>query len=126
MGQTLYSYPASNWWERSPNGSNATNFCNVNSDGTANNNNASNSNGVAFGLCNSYGTDKVTPACVKSESFTEGEFVPGLRAKICPSMKPAGRFLHGGGMCGYFISWLGTTQLEHAPYKNTVRRATLL
>ena len=46
MGFALY---ASNWWERSPNGGNATNFCNVNSSGAANNN-ASNSNGVALGL----------------------------------------------------------------------------
>ena len=38
---------ANNWWERSPNSGNSTNFCNVNSDGTANNNNASNSNLLA-------------------------------------------------------------------------------
>lgn len=126
MGQALYSCPASNWWERSPNGSNATNFCNVNSNGNANNNNASNSNGVAFGLCNSYGSDVVAPIGVKSIAFTEGELVPGLRAKICPPMKPAGRFLHGGRMCGYSISWLGTTQLEPAPDNKTVRRAILL
>ena len=35
---------------RSPYLGNSTNFCNVNSDGTRNNNNASNSNGVAFGF----------------------------------------------------------------------------
>ena len=34
----------------SPNATNATNFCNVNRDGSSNNNNASNSNGVCFGL----------------------------------------------------------------------------
>ena len=46
------TYPSTtNWWERSPNASNATNFCNVNSDGTPNNNNASNTYGVAFGFC---------------------------------------------------------------------------
>lgn len=44
MGYRLLS---ANWWERSPNGSNATNFCNVNNNGTANNNNASNANGLA-------------------------------------------------------------------------------
>jgi hypothetical protein len=38
---------AYNWWERSPNYNNATNFCNVNSNGNANNNNASNAYGVA-------------------------------------------------------------------------------
>ncbi|WP_420314798.1 DUF6273 domain-containing protein [Butyrivibrio proteoclasticus] len=37
---------ASNWWLASPNVSNSTNFCNVNTTGAANNNNASNSNGV--------------------------------------------------------------------------------
>ena len=34
----------------SPNASNSDNFCNVNSDGSSNNNTASNSNGVCFGL----------------------------------------------------------------------------
>ena len=43
---------ASNWWERSPNGSNSTNFCNVNSNGNANNNNANNSWAVAAGFHN--------------------------------------------------------------------------
>ena len=38
------------WWLRSPNASNSNNFVNVNTDGTVNNNNASNSNGVAPGF----------------------------------------------------------------------------
>ena len=42
---------ANNWWLRSPNSGNSNNFCNVNSDGSANYNNASNSNGVCFGFC---------------------------------------------------------------------------
>lgn len=38
---------ASNWWERSPNASNSTNFTNVNTNGNAgNNNNASNTNAL--------------------------------------------------------------------------------
>lgn len=42
---------ANNWWERSPNASNSTNFVNVNNNGNPNNNNnASNANGVAFGF----------------------------------------------------------------------------
>lgn len=36
---------------RSPNTSNATNFAIANTDGSFNNNNASNSNGVCLGLC---------------------------------------------------------------------------
>ena len=39
------------WWERSPTSSNSTTFCNVNSSGSANANDASGSNGVAFGFC---------------------------------------------------------------------------
>ena len=39
---------ANNWWLRSVNDS--TNFRNVNTNGSANNNNASNKNGVALGL----------------------------------------------------------------------------
>lgn len=42
---------AANWWERSPSGSNSTNFCRVNSSGDASNAHASNSTGVAFGFC---------------------------------------------------------------------------
>lgn len=42
---------ASDWWERSPRGSNATYFCSVGSDGTANRYSASDSDGVAFGFC---------------------------------------------------------------------------
>ena len=39
------------WWERSPDGSNSTNFCRVNNDGIAYNNGASYLRGVAFGFC---------------------------------------------------------------------------
>ena len=39
------------WWERSPLGSNSAAFCLVNSSGNANDNDASYSNGVAFGFC---------------------------------------------------------------------------
>lgn len=41
---------ANNWWTRSPNTGNTTNFIYVNSSGN-NNNNASNSYGVCLGLC---------------------------------------------------------------------------
>jgi len=42
---------ANNWWERSPNASNTTNFMNVNNNGNpSNSNNASNTNGVAVGF----------------------------------------------------------------------------
>ena len=42
---------ANNWWERSPNIGNTTNFMNVNNNGnTGNNNNASNVNGVVPGF----------------------------------------------------------------------------
>lgn len=39
------------WWERSPDGSYTANFCIVDSSGNANNGNASDSFGVAFGFC---------------------------------------------------------------------------
>ena len=48
----IVTVSANNWWERSPNSGNTNNFCNVNNNGTATHNNASNSNGVSFGLCN--------------------------------------------------------------------------
>ena len=39
------------WWERSPNGSYSTDFCYVNSGGSADYNYASSARGVAFGFC---------------------------------------------------------------------------
>lgn len=39
------------YWLRSPRGSNSATFCDVNSNGDASYNNASNSSGVAFGFC---------------------------------------------------------------------------
>ena len=42
---------ANNWWERSPNTSNSTNFMNVNINGNPNNNNnANNTNAAALGF----------------------------------------------------------------------------
>ena len=46
-----FSGSANLWWERSPFGSNSTHFCFVLSGGNANRDNASYSNGVAFGFC---------------------------------------------------------------------------
>ena len=43
---------ANNWWLRSPNVSNSTNFRYINSTGNVNNNNANNSWGVAPGFHN--------------------------------------------------------------------------
>ena len=77
-----YSCPAaSNWWERSPNGSNSTYFCIVISNGNANYYFASYSYGVAFGFRNSNRTDTVAPTGVNPVSFTEGEPVPGYMPK---------------------------------------------
>ena len=42
---------ANYWWERSPLGSNTTDFCRVSSGGSADNNYASGARGVAFGFC---------------------------------------------------------------------------
>lgn len=42
---------ANHWWERSPTSGNTTNFCRVDSNGSANSYTASNSNGVSFGFC---------------------------------------------------------------------------
>ena len=45
IGAAVCNLIATNWWERSPNASNTTNFMNVNTNGNAgNNNNASNAN----------------------------------------------------------------------------------
>ena len=46
-----FSGSENRWWERSPYGSNSTDFCNVNLNGNANHYVASSSRGVAFGFC---------------------------------------------------------------------------
>ena len=46
-----YNGSASNWWDRSPFGSNSTSFCYVAGDGNADGSYASYSYGVAFGFC---------------------------------------------------------------------------
>ena len=45
------SYVSATWWERSPYGSNATVFCGVGANGTANHTNASNADGLAPAFC---------------------------------------------------------------------------
>lgn len=50
MIEWIVLYTAYNWWERSPSDNSSNRgqcFCNVNTDGSANNNNASNANGLA-------------------------------------------------------------------------------
>ena len=47
-GYSLFSSEfAANWWERTPNSGNANNVRLVNTDGSLNNNNANNANGLA-------------------------------------------------------------------------------
>lgn len=46
-----YNGSASYWWERSPYGSDSTNFCIVRRDGRASRSGASSAYGVAFGFC---------------------------------------------------------------------------
>ena len=48
----IVTVSANSWWERSPGSGDTYGFCYVYDIGAANNNNASNSNGVSFGLCN--------------------------------------------------------------------------
>lgn len=118
---------ASNWWERSPNGSNSTNFCIVNSNGNANNNNnASNSNGVSFGLRNN--KDRQSSSRVKSVSLRKENLFPAVWLKmssmsvqICFSQKTgvsdesSRTLLAWRRLCVTFVSWLAPTQLEPHP-----------
>jgi len=80
LGQALYIRRRDcGTFDRSPNTGNSTNFRNVNTDGSSNNNNASNSNGVCLGLCTYRGkkpqSDKVTPRG-EIRTFAEGELAP--------------------------------------------------
>lgn len=64
------------------NASNTNNFCNVNTDGSANNNNAYNSNGFAPGFKNNLGPEQVAnceavPQILK-ENLTLGDW-PAMR-----------------------------------------------
>lgn len=117
---------ASNWWERSPNGSNSTNFCNVNSDGNANYYYASDSFGVSFGLRNN--KDRQSSSRVKSVSLRKENLFPAVWLKmssmsvqICFSQKTgvsdesSRTLLAWRRLCVTFVSWLAPTQLEPHP-----------
>ena len=105
------------WWLRSVNASNTNNFCNVNTDGSANNNNAYNSNGFAPGFKNNLGPEQVA-------NLTLGDWpaMRGLHSLNHHSIRRPGRFLHGRGftaalprlheqpLCSYFKPLRQTTQ----------------
>ena len=111
---------AANWWERSPNASNSTNFCLVNSNGNANNNNASNANGVAFGFCTAR-SDAVTAGRRRSSTYAEGELIPG-KSQNNPPVQTAGRCLHGRPMCAGLFHSRTATRVERAPDNHPLRR----
>ena len=109
---------AGTWWERSPNGSNSTNFCNVNSNGNANYNNASNANGVAFGFCKRWvrtvtGSGEAAPlqkeslflARPKQSSDAVSRTLLAWRANVRTARSMAGT----------------ATRIEHAPKNNSVQ-----
>lgn len=121
---------ACNWWLRSVNASNTNNFCNVNTDGSANNNNAYNSNGFAPGFKNNLGPEQVAnceaaPQTLK-ENLTLGDWsaMRGLHSLNHHSIRRPGRFLHGRGftaalprlheqpLCSYFKPLRQTTQVR--------------
>ena len=121
---------ACNWWLRSVNASNTNNFCNVNTDGSANNNNAYNSNGFAPGFKNNLGAEQVAnceavPQTLK-ENLTLGDWpaMRGLHSLNHHSIRRPGRFLHGRGftaalprlheqpLCSYFKPLRQTTQVR--------------
>ena len=117
-------------WLRSVNASNTNNFCNVNTDGSANNNNAYNSNGFAPGFKNNLGPEQVAnceavPQTLK-ENLTLGDWpaMRGLHSLNHHSIRRPGRFLHGRGftaalprlheqpLCSYFKPLRQTTQVR--------------
>ena len=121
---------ACSWWLRSVNASNTNNFCNVNTDGSANNNNAYNSNGFAPGFKNNLGPEQVAnceavPQTLK-ENLTLGDWsaMRGLHSLNHHSIRRPGRFLHGRGftaalprlheqpLCSYFKPLRQTTQVR--------------
>ena len=121
---------ACHWWLRSVNASNTNNFCNVNTDGSANNNNACNSRGFAPGFKNNLGPEQVAnceavPQILK-ENLTLGDWpaMRGLHSLNHHSIRRPGRFLHGRGftaalprlheqpLCSYFKPLRQTTQVR--------------
>lgn len=117
----LHSGSATNWWERSPNGSNSKRFCNVNSNGNANNNNASNSNGVAFGFCSPEGTVRQSNRKAKSAPMQKESLFPVKTKTIRRYGQPDAACMAGERATARFMA--GTvTQIEHAPYNHSVRR----
>ena len=64
------------WWLRSANYNNNNNFCNVNTDGSANNNNARNAAALAPGFCDA-GSHGVTDRC--KTTLAKGEILPWVK-----------------------------------------------
>ena len=118
------------WWLRSVRASYTNYFCSVNTDGSANNNNAYNSNGFAPGFKNNLGPEQVAnceavPQTLK-ENLTLGDWpaMRGLHSLNHHSIRRPGRFLHGRGftaalprlheqpLCSYFKPLRQTTQVR--------------
>ncbi|MCB7043051.1 DUF6273 domain-containing protein [Flavonifractor plautii] len=59
------------WWLRSVNATNSNNFCNVNTDGSANNNNANWSNGFAPGFKDRLGPEQVAKCEAAPQNLKE-------------------------------------------------------
>lgn len=92
----------------------------MNSNGNANNDNASNANGVAFGFCTAR-SDAVTAGRRRSSTYAEGELIPGANRNN-PPVQTAGRCLHGRPMCAGLFHSRTATRVERAPDNHPLRR----
>ena len=82
------------------NASNTNNFCNVNTDGSANNNNAYNSNGFAPGFKNNLGPEQVANCEAVPQTLHGRGFTAALPR------------LHEQPLCSYFKPLRQTTQVR--------------
>ena len=123
------------WWERSPNSGNSNNFCNVNSDGTANWNNANNTNGLApFGyislaergseseatggiLCEMQGAATAARDGRNQGRHGTGAGTRGLSGRPTISFEDVFSFEHlyeAGEACCNGVRWKASTQIFEA------------
>ena len=126
MGVCDFLCTAANWWERSPNSSNSTNFCNVNTNGNANNNNAYNSLGVAPDFVSQkwYGSNAVTRCRVNYDPYERRDISRDENPKLSFDVQARTLLAWWEDLCLLLFHVHGQSSLA-ALYITTVRRTNI-
>lgn len=113
-GRAAGALTAANAWCRSVNATNTNNFCLVNTNGSANNNNANNSWAVAPGFHNLRKGERVKCSRKRTGPIVKGEILPGQNPK--PHFVALARTLLAWRVyCANPVSCAGATRFSRTP-----------